>query len=115
MLRDIMDLHAVSVKYTDYRKNHCIMIAWIEENEESIVKGLITYEDYVTKAKTLGIEYYIEKSFNLHMTQQFAIKRYTATEVVYQFPKGTKVSGPKEQEKSVEEYVKKTYKNIFIL
>ena len=64
MLRDIMDLHAVSVKYTDYRRNHCIMIAWIEENEESIVKGLITYEDYVTKAKTLGIEYYIEKSFN---------------------------------------------------
>ena len=49
------------------------------------------------------------------MTQQFAIKRYTATEVVYQFPKGTTVSGPKEQEKSVEEYVIKTYKNIFIL
>ena len=92
------------------------MIAWIKENEENIVKGLVTYEDYVTKAKTLGIEYYIEKSFNQHMLQQqFAIKRYTATEVVYQFPKGTKVSGPKEQEKSVEEYVKKTYKNIFIL
>jgi hypothetical protein len=68
MTRDILDLHAVSVKYTDsrtYRKNHCIMIAWIEENKKEIESGLITYEDYVTKAKALGIEYYIEKSFNL--------------------------------------------------
>jgi hypothetical protein len=49
------------------------------------------------------------------MTQQFAIKRYTATEVVYQFPKGTTVSGPKTQEKSVEKYVKANYQNVFIL
>ena len=49
MLRDIMDLHTVSVKYTD-RRNHCI-----------------------TKAKTLGIEYYIEKSFNLYKTHDTTI------------------------------------------
>ena len=46
--------------------------------------------------------------------QQFAIKRYTATEVIYQFSKGTTVSGPRTQEEALEKYIKRTYKNILI-
>lgn len=47
--------------------------------------------------------------------QIFGLKRYKNNEVIIQLPKGTYFSAPKDKEESLIKWVKKQFKNIFIL
>lgn len=47
--------------------------------------------------------------------QTFGLKRYKGNEVIIQMPKGTYFSAPKEKEEIFLKWVRKQFKNIFIL
>lgn len=47
--------------------------------------------------------------------QIFGLKRYKDNTVIIQLPKGTYFSAPKDKEESLIKWVKKQFKNIFIL
>ena len=73
-MNSAINLHLSSTYHADsrtYRLGHCQMVSYLIDNFRKIKSNEVTYKDYESFGKSLGIMTFNEESFNTFKEQQY--------------------------------------------